>query len=192
MMPVSMRWRSLHRPGTDRCVLEAVASGARLLGRADYAVEAGAAGLDYRVDCDRSWRTVSAHVEGTLAGRSVAFDVMRTEDDVWTMNDAAVPGVAGCLDLDLGFTPATNLLALRRLDLSIGQAASAPAAWLDVDAAVLAVLPQRYERRSATTYWYAAPTVGYEALLEVDANGFVTHYPGLWQAEPAGQRARAT
>jgi hypothetical protein len=103
----------------------------------------------------------------------------------WTMNGAPVPAVDGCLDLDLGFTPATNLLAINRLALSVGQAALAPAAWLDVDAATLTVLPQRYERRSATSYWYEAPSVGYQALLEVDASGFVTRYPGLWVAEPA-------
>jgi len=185
MRSVSIHWRSLHRPGTDRCVLEAAASGARLVGRADYLAAAGAVRLDYRVACDRSWRTVEARVEGTLAGRSVAFDVARREGDLWAMNEARIAGVTGCLDLDLGFTPATNLLAIRRLDLSIGQAAAAPAAWLDVDAAALSVLPQRYERRSATAYWYAAPTVGYEALLEVDASGFVTRYPGLWEADPS-------
>jgi hypothetical protein len=181
MTPVSIGWRSLHRPGTDRCVLEATASGARLVGRAEYTVEAGAVRLDYRVECDRAWRSVAGRVEGVLAGRFVAFDLLRTNEGRWMMNGAPVPAVTGCLDLDLGFTPATNLLALRRLDLSVGQAASAPAAWLDVDRAALTELPQRYERRSAATYWYAAPSAGYEALLEVDASGFVTRYPGLWE-----------
>lgn len=178
--PVSIEWRSVHRPGTDRCALETTSTGARLVGQASYDVERGSARLDYRVACDRSWRTLDARVEGTLAGRAVQFEFARTRGDRWTMNGAPVPAVQGCLDLDLGFTPATNLLAIRRLALPIGQAAPAPAAWLDVDAATLTVLPQTYERRSAATYWYAAPSVGYAALLEVDESGFVTHYPGLW------------
>jgi hypothetical protein len=166
-------------------MLEATTTGARLVGTASYTAEDGPARLDYRVACDRAWRTIDARVEGLLAGRAVAFDLARTDEGLWTMNDSPVVAVRGCLDLDLGFTPATNLLAIKRLALSVGQAALAPAAWLDVDAATLTVLPQRYERRCATNYWYEAPSVGYQALLDVDANGFVTRYPDLWVAEPA-------
>lgn len=75
------------------------------------------------------------------------------------------------------------MLALRRLALAVGQAADAPAAWLDVESGTLEHLPQRYERRSRTTYWYEAPSVGYAGLLEVAPSGFVRTYPGLCEAE---------
>ena len=85
--------------------------------------------------------------------------------------------------------PATNLLPLRRLDLPRGGAADAAAAWLDVRAGTLVRLPQRYFRRTASTYRYEAPTVGYAADLAVSDAGFVTQYPGLWTrvsgSEPA-------
>jgi uncharacterized protein len=45
------------------------------------------------------------------------------------------------------------------------------------------VLPQRYERRTSSTHWYEAPTVGYEALLELTPAGFIRRYPGLWELE---------
>jgi hypothetical protein len=69
------------------------------------------------------------------------------------------------------------------LALAEGQAAEAPAAWLDVSAGTLQVLPQRYERRTAATYWYEAPTVGYAGMLEVTPIGFTRRYPGLWEME---------
>lgn len=104
------------------------------------------------------------------------------------LNGARVPGLEGCVDLDFGFTPATNLLPLRRLALGVGAAATAPAAWVDLAAGTLGVLRQRYERRSQASYWYEAHGVGYAALLHVDAAGFVTRYPGLWEADsPNGQ-----
>lgn len=103
---------------------------------------------------------------------------------MWTLNGAAVPGLESYVDLDLGFTPATNLPQLRRVALADGQGADVPVAWLDVSAGTLTVLPQRYERRSATTYWYEAPSVNYAGLLEVDSTGFIRRYPGLWEAEP--------
>jgi hypothetical protein len=100
------------------------------------------------------------------------------------VNGAVVLDVGSCVDLDFGFTPATNLLQLQRLALHVGQAAQAPAAWLDVSTGTLELLPQRYERRAEATYWYEAPRVGYAALLEVAPSGFVRRYPGLWEAEP--------
>jgi hypothetical protein len=68
--------------------------------------------------------------------------------------------------------------------LAEGQAADAPAAWLDVPAGTLQILPQRYERRAKATYWYEAPSVNYAALLEVTPTGFIRRYPGLWEIEP--------
>ena len=101
----------------------------------------------------------------------------------WMIDGAVVPAARGCVDLDLAFTPATNLLALRRLALEVGEGADAPAAWLDVETWALLSLPQRYERRSETSYWYEAPTVGYAELIEVSDVGFVTRYTNLWEAE---------
>jgi hypothetical protein len=102
---------------------------------------------------------------------------------VWTLNGLAVPGMANCIDLDFGFTPATNLLQLRRMALAEGQAAEVPVAWLDVSTGTLQVLPQRYERRAVTEYWYEAPAFDYAALLEVSPTGFILRYPGLWEVE---------
>jgi len=58
-----------------------------------------------------------------------------------------------------------------------------PVAWLDIETGRLTELPQIYERRSETTFWYQAPSVEYRGLLELAPNGFIRRYPGLWEAE---------
>ena len=55
-----------------------------------------------------------------------------------------------CLDIDLGFTPATNMVAIRRLGLRVGQEAEAPAAWLNYKTMRLATLAQKYLRIDKT------------------------------------------
>jgi hypothetical protein len=67
--------------------------------------------------------------------------------------------------------------------LPIGKSAEVPAAWLDVSTGSLERLVQRYERRSADTYFYEAPRFEYAALLTVSPKGFVLSYPKLWEAE---------
>lgn len=138
--------------------------------------------LAYAIVCDRAWRARHGHVRGWIGERTVEYTIARTEKG-WTLDDAVVRLPHACVDLDLGFTPATNLTQLRRLALAPGRAADVHVAWLDVAAGTLDVLAQRYERRSEATYWYEAPRFDYAALLQVTPDGFVRHYPGLWEVE---------
>ena len=180
----SMLWRRLDAPGHDACRLHQSDAGCHLDGTAVFRHEGDAARLSYRVTCDQSWRTQHGEVRGWLGAEPVDFSVARTAEGVWTLNGTRVPGLQSYVDLDLGFTPATNLFQLRRIGLAEGHAADVPVAWLDVVAGTLTVLPQRYERRTATTYWYEAPSVDYTGLLEVTPAGFIRKYPGLWETEP--------
>lgn len=184
MAVASILWRRLDTPGHDACRLEGSDAGWTLDGTAVFREDGVPARLTYRVACDLAWRTREGQVHGWLGEQSVEFHIARTAGGVWTLNGAVVSGLGDCVDLDLAFTPATNLLPLRRLALAEGQAADAPAAWLNVSAGTLEVLPQRYERRAEAAYWYEAPSGDYAALLEVTPTGFIRRYPGLWEAEP--------
>jgi hypothetical protein len=175
-------WRRLDAPGHDACRLEQGPAGWTLDGAAVFSEDGVPARLAYRVACDAAWRTERGEVRGWVGSRAVELTVTRSVGSVWTVNGAAVPDLGHCLDLDFGFSPSTNLLQLRRCALAVGQAGDVPVAWLDVSAGTLEALPQRYERRSETTYWYEAPRFDYAALLEVDAAGFIQRYPGLWEA----------
>jgi uncharacterized protein len=179
----SILWRRLDTPGHDACRLQGDDGGWQLDGTAVFQHEGAPAHLTYRVWCDRAWRTREGFVHGWVGPQAVDVRIVRSIEGSWSIDDRVVPGVEGCVDVDLGFTPATNLLSIRRLDLAEGRAADVPVAWLDVAADTLELLPQHYERRTATTYWYESPTAGYTALLETTPAGFVSRYPGLWETD---------
>jgi len=183
MAQASILWRRLDTPGHDACHLKGNDVGWTLDGTAVFLQDGVPARLAYRIDCDLKWHTRQGQVLGFLGVKSTEFSIVRTTAGAWTLNGAVVSGLEGCVDLDLGFTPATNLLPVRRLALAEGQAADAPAAWLDVFAGTVQILPQRYERRSQSTYWYEASSIHFEALLDVAPVGFIRRYPGLWEAE---------
>ena len=184
--PVAALWRRLDAPGHDACRLEPTDDGWRLRGTAVFRHDGRPARLDYVVTCDGAWRTRAGTVDGWIGARAVALDVHRARDGTWRLNGVPVPGLDDCVDVDFGFTPATNALQLRRVALAPGAAAEVPVAWLDAADGTLTRLAQRYERQGdddGTAYAYAAPRFAYRAVLEVDASGFVRHYPGLWIAE---------
>jgi hypothetical protein len=93
-----------------------------------------------------------------------------------------VPGVLGCLDLDLAFSPSTNLLPIRRLNLAIGQASEVRAAWLRFPELTLEPLDQRYTRLDDRTYRYESAGGTFMRILRTNAAGFALSYPGLWEA----------
>jgi hypothetical protein len=188
-------WRRLDLPGHDAAVLLEAADGAELRGMAVFHDESGPTALHYRVQCRSGWQTSGAHVHGWLGTQPVELSIRRDEAGRWTLNDVGCPAVAGCVDLDLSFTPATNLLPLRRLKLAVGHTAEVRSAWLEWPAGTLAPLVQRYTRQSPATYDYESDLPGGErftAVLRVDPSGWVIDYPGLWQAERETRPAALT
>lgn len=177
----SILWRRLDMPGHDACRLERHGEAWQLDGAAVFRDASGRpARLDYRVHCNKAWHAQWGRVRGWIGGMAVEFALARRADGTWCFNDEPVPGTAHCIDLDLGFTPATNLLPLRRLKLAPGEGAAAPAAWVDLDDPGLSPLEQHYERRTEADYWYQAARFDYAAMLVVTQDGFVSHYPELW------------
>ena len=116
-------WRRLDTPGHDACRLEPADGGWRLDGTAVFLHEGGPARLDYHVTCDRGWRTERGHIQGFIGARAFDWRIVREPGGTWSVNGAAVPGLETCVDLDVGFTPATNLTLMRRVALAPGQAA---------------------------------------------------------------------
>ena len=180
----SICWRRLDPPGHDACRLVTGPDGWQLEGVAVFREAGEPAALRYALTCDAAWQSRRGTIEGCIGSRSLAHHIERTLDGTWRLDGAAVAGLAGCVDLDLGFTPATNLTQLRRVALAVGAGIDVPVAWFDTASGALTRLEQRYERRTATTYWYDAPRFGYRALLTVRDSGFVEDYPALWAAEP--------
>jgi len=173
-------WRRLDTPGHDSVCLESIDDGWRLRGSAVFRHDRAPVRLDYTVECDPNWKTRRGAVQGWVGAEPVSLRVARSPAGVWLLNDASVHGLDGCVDLDFGFSPATNALQLRRIGLAVGVAADVPVAWLDVPGGSLRRLEQRYERVAPDRYAYEAPEFGYRGVLVVRPDGFAREYPGLW------------
>jgi hypothetical protein len=176
-------WRGIVFPGHEACRLISVESGWQLEGVAVFSHEAKICRLDYQVLCDSVWQTVSAKVEGWLGKRVIDIQIKTDTNGHWWLNDVEQPNVMGCTDIDLNFSPSTNLLPIRGLGLTVGQAAEVKAAWLRFPSFELETLPQVYRRLDETTYRYESAGGQFVAELQVNRAGFVVDYPGLWQAE---------
>lgn len=176
-------WRSIYWPGHEACRLFAVESGWRLAGTAVFSHAQLPCRLEYAIACDSGWRTLSAKVSGWVGDAAVDVEVMADPDGRWRLNGVEWPEVTDCTDLDLNFSPCTNLLPIRRLGLAVGGEAEVNAAWLRFPSFELEPLPQVYRRLGESVYRYESAGGKFVADLEVNQAGFVTNYPDIWQAE---------
>jgi hypothetical protein len=183
-------WKRLDHPGHDSCRLFKLPDGWRLSGAAVFRDENGPCHFLYDVFTDPAWKTRCAMVSGYLGRKPVALRIRSPEAGRWSVNGLRAKDVDGCIDIDLAFTPATNLIALRRLRLEVGQRAETTAAWLRFPEMRLARLFQRYRRTGRTEYRYEAPAENYAGTLLVQPSGAVILYPGFFEMVTSGRDAR--
>jgi len=181
----SILWRRLDRPGHESSRLFQRGSQWNLVGTALFAHDEQPCRLDYLVVCDAKWQTLSGKVSGWIGTEIIEIDLSVDSARRWRMNGRECPEVEGCFDLDLNFSPSTNLLPVRRLDLVVGQQASVRSAWLRFPSFALEPLEQQYRRIDVATYRYESGGGKFVDVLQVNPAGFVTHYPNFWQAESA-------
>ena len=129
------------------------------------------------------WGTRDVTVRGQIGASPVSLVLSRDSHGEWCANGVVQPTVHGCVDVDLGFSPSTNLLPIRRLKLPIGARADVRAAWVRFPELTLEVLEQSYTRVAELTYRYESAGGEFKRELTINDDGFVVDYPGLWRDE---------
>jgi uncharacterized protein len=180
--PHTVLWRRLDVDGMDACCIDLSDKGYIILGTALFLAESGPAKMDYQVICDADWSSRSARIRGWVGAEIKSFVVLRSTNDIWTVNGKRIDTLDGLLDVDLGFTPATNANAIKRLGIEIGSIVETTAVWLDVGDWSFKPLLQIYQRCSETSFVYNSPSHDYNAELQVDDFGAIRSYPQLWEA----------
>lgn len=188
-MQAQVLWRRLDTQGHDACRLSREGDDWVLEGAAVAAEQVALISVSYRVVCGPDWVTRSASVSGWSNESDISLEIVRNGDGSWHCNGVEAPLLGECVDIDLGFTPATNTCAIRRLQVGLGQRRKATAAWLDDSVWQLKPLQQYYLRKTENIYEYGSPAHGFTAQLTVDTHGFVREYPDIWSAEASESAA---
>lgn len=204
--PSAVLWERLDRPAFELARLREGPEGFRLAGTVLTTVDGVPAELRYEVRGGPTWETRTTRVEllrdgsGDVAppgtgvrdegsrdagvraeGSRQVLELRRDDEGRWWGNGKRLDGLDGAADVDLGFTPATNTLPIRRLSLKVGEAADLRAAWVRFPSLRVEPLPQRYSRLAGRRYRYESRGGAFVADLQVDARGLVIGYGDLWR-----------
>jgi uncharacterized protein len=147
--------------------------------------------VDYEIHCDAQWTTRTCVLSGSIGARRVHLQIERDVTGEWSVDGTKVAAIRGCNDVDLGFSPVTNLLPIRRLALAVGAHALVRAAWVRFPELTVEVLEQSYVRVASDRYQYESAGGAFRRELTVDDFGAVIEYPGFWRAEATTQGSPA-
>ena len=139
--------------------------------------------VHYVLHCDPDWRIRDVMVSVVRAGSDP--DVLRLTSDGhghWTDGEgAALPAFDGCIDIDISATPFTNTLPIRRLELEPGQVEPIRVLYIRVPTLEIEPWDQRYTGLAADRVRYESIGSDFMRELEIDVDGLVVNYPGLFR-----------
>jgi uncharacterized protein len=158
----------------EHCTITVRDAGLSLVGTVMGAENGVPIRIEYRVLADGGGATSAVHVRDLRGFVQRTLALTRDAKGSWTVDGAAVRALRGCIDVDLGCSPSTNTLPIRRLHLGIGRSKTIQAAWVRFPDLTVAKQPQTYTRLDEVTYRYASGT--FEAELTVDDDGVVARY----------------
>ena len=181
----SILWRRLDTSGHESARVYGDEDGWYLDGAAIFLHEGSPCRLEYLIECDPDWRTRSATIDGWVGEDIIEIEIAVSEEGVWYLNDEEIEAVEGCDDIDLNFSPITNLLPVRRLEIQSGGKEPVSAAWLRFPSFTLERLDQTYARLDDSTVRYESRDGKFTRELKVNAAGLVLNYPDFWIAEAA-------
>jgi hypothetical protein len=171
--------RTLDSKSIEYCTVTTRPGDVGISGRIIAAHESRPLEIAYEIRCGDDWAAQAIRIEQTIDASICHLKIARSGDG-WLIDGVPDPRLRGCQEVDIGLTPSTNALAIRRLGLTVGAAGEITAAWVKLP--VLAVEPshQRYERLGERDYRYTNLDSGFTAMVTVDALVLPVSYEGVW------------
>jgi hypothetical protein len=182
--PASAAWRHVTAAeGFESAFFTAVPGGLRVAGGSAGIEDGEAWSVRYVIELDEGWRTRTAQVWGVSALGEHEVLLEGDGDGDWWVDGEAVPGLDGCLDVDLEASACTNSFPVHRLRLGVGESAAAPAAYVRALDLRVERLEQDYTRvdddGGRQRYDYRSPAFGFASVIAYDRSGLTLDYPGI-------------
>jgi hypothetical protein len=186
-------WQGLYLPGSEWCQLAGDASGWRVDGAVTTAVADAPVLIRYGFALQSDWSTreVEIVMHSGVAPQEQRLHLTVDAERRWLVESSGmspqfslsgeIEAAHGLVDVDLGFSPVTNTLPIRRLAPAVGEAVEVTAAWVRFPELTIEPLPQRYTRLTDRRYRYESAGGAFVAEIEVDDLGLVVTYEGGWQ-----------
>ena len=140
--------------------------------------------IRYEIVCDNGWTVQRATVEDLLKDETLTL--IKGADGSWTdEHRKSLEHLKGCTEVDIRITPFTNSLPINRLGLALHESREITVAYFHVPGLTVSKLDQKYtflsSEKGLRTYKYESLDSGFTADIQVNPDGLVTDYPGIFK-----------
>ncbi|GIO29758.1 MULTISPECIES: putative glycolipid-binding domain-containing protein [Paenibacillus] len=177
-MEKSIVWKRLDDTGMEYCT-HTLGERTEIDGKVIRSEPGERSFVDYHVVCDVLGNTREAVIRYVRQENVQTMRLQKDEANRWTQDGIHLPEFDGFTDIDIGATPSTNLLPIRRTRLEIGESREMTAVWVRFPEFDVMPLKQMYTRLGECEYEYRSMS-GYTARLRTDQEGIIREYEGEW------------
>nr|WP_183731979.1 putative glycolipid-binding domain-containing protein [Rhizobium sp. BK275] len=148
--------------------------------------EASKYALKYRLVIDPHWLVRDVRVQIANGPR---LHISSDGCGRWVNGDGSeISDLAGCMDVDIAATPFTNTLPIRRLKQKPRVPEEISIAYVSLPNLIVEPVQQRYTKLDENRFLYEGLSTAFSAELEVDGDGIVLDYPGVFRRLPCENR----
>ena len=175
------RWQDWSGKGIEHLVLnedsDEIVAEAAIIGTVDDELF----GARYRILCDGEWRV--SELEVSQIGEDEWIELSHDGAGNWVnASQNPIEELKGATDVDISVTPFTNTIPIRRLKLNRGEAREILVVYVQLPGLKLSTDRQRYTCLEPNKlYRYESLDSEFTRDIEVDADGLVVTYPGLFR-----------
>jgi uncharacterized protein len=138
--------------------------------------------IDYTVAVDAGGQATEAQATITTPSGVRKIVLRSGAAGGWDLDGVPAPQLERCGDIDLGWTPATNTIPIRRLGLAIGESATITAAWIRFPELDVVANEQHYTRLANDRWRYRSGVYDFDLATDPTSRLVVAYGVDLWRA----------
>lgn len=138
--------------------------------------------INYTISLDPHWVVKQLHIKNSYNNKEL-YILSNGKGEWFRENGDEILELKGAIDIDISCTPFTNSLPINRLNWSINSPNYFEMAFINASDLTYKRVKQGYEllddSNNKRKFHYKSCT--FESIIEVDSDGLVTNYPGLFK-----------
>jgi len=180
MMQVNLLWEGREYHSLENCIITITDSGTEINSSIIGEYEQKIYKVDYTIKTNANWETQFLEVKTQLNDKRELLTFISDGKGTWAEDGKPANEFRGCKEVDISLTPFTNTLAIRRLNLSVGESQAIHVIYLDLLNGQIKSVEQNYKRLSLSHYQFENIPNDFSAIITVDELGLVVDYPELF------------
>lgn len=180
-MQTNLLWKGREYNSLENCLVTTTSSGNEINSTIIGEYKRNVYTLNYHLKTTANWLPFKLNFSSHINNDQFNFNLEKRENNIWFLNNTSTNNFHNCKYVDISVTPFTNTLPINNLQLLSNEEKQIDVIYIDIFQKELKPLKQFYKKLSTEEYLYQNIPNDFEAIIKIDADGFVIDYPYLFE-----------